>query len=301
MKKNISVIIPTYNRAHHLAKAVDSVFCQTYKPFEIIIVDDGSTDNTKQIVSDYADKVVYISQKNSGPSAARNRGIRAAQGDFIAFLDSDDAWAPEKLEKQVNLISESPKLGLIGTGYYNCDQNLENPTIHPSMKLAKTPREEILIRNLWPTPSLLIRKSCFEAVGLFNENMKFAEDWDMWVRISQIFPVATINEPLVMIRKHDQGLAGLNDNQEYNFKLWKDLISNNRIRYSMCSAAYRKAMSLYYLNRFYSSSHCGDFRSEFVFLSKSLFYWPFYLPIRLLVLLKMSFNLVCNSFFSKHH
>ena len=281
----VSVIIPTYNRARYLPTALDSIIAQTVKPLEIIVVDDGSTDDTEQVVAFYHDSVSYIRQENAGPSAARNLGIRAARGSIIAFLDSDDAWLPLKLEKQLNCFTEKPDLGMIGTGYFNCDENLGNPVWQASFKLAATEREEILIRNLWPTPTLLIRRNCFDAVGMFDEEMKFAEDWDMWTRIAQAFPATTVREPLVLTRKHQLSLSGSSSNLDYNYELWKKLIIRNRQRYSMNFVTFQKAKSFYFFNRSYSCNLNGDDRSELRYLLKSIVCWPFYAPKRPIVLL----------------
>lgn len=282
----VSIIIPMYNRAHTISDAVNSVMAQTYDNYEVILVDDGSTDNTKEIITRDFDAVTYIYQENCGPSVARNTGIKHAKGELIAFLDSDDAWLPFKLEKQLQCLAEQPDLGMIGTDYFNCDENLGNPIRQAHLKFARTEREEILIRNLWPTPSLLIRRSCFDAVGLFNEEMRFAEDWDMWIRIAQSYPVATINEPLVLIRKHRQSLAGSVGNSDYNYELWKKLILSNRQRFPRMSfVAYHKAMSFYFFNRSYDCQVKSDARGERRFLLKSLLYWPFFIPKRAAVLM----------------
>lgn len=274
-KCEVSVILPVYNRADTICTAIDSVLAQSYKSYEIILVDDGSEDNLKEILLRYGDKVTYIYQKNSGPSAARNNGIRNANGKFIAFLDSDDAWLPLKLEKQIEYFYRIESLGLIGTGYFICDENLCEPANPRKVKMARTAREEILIHNIWPTPSVVVRRSCFDTVGMFNENMRFAEDWEMWIRIAQDFPIATLEEPLVYIRKHSLGLAGSANNQVYNFKIWKDLILFNRKKIPFMSfVTYRKAMSFYFFNLSYIRWESGKKMSGRWCLLISMIYYP---------------------------
>lgn len=280
----VSVIIPTYNRCKELRVALDSVISQTYQNIEIIVVDDGSTDNTREVVSSYTD-VKYLVQNNNGPSAARNTGIKNSHGELIAFLDSDDAWLPHKLEKQVRCFVERPELGIVGTGCFNCDENLANPTARSNLKLAKSDREQILIWNYWPTPSLCIRRICFDTVGFFDEEMKFAEDWDMWIRIAQSFQSFTIKEPLILIRKHQQSLSGSAANRDYNYDLWEKLIIKNKERYSMGFITFHKAMSYYYFNRSYGCQVSGDGRGEQHYLLQSLIHWPFYYPKRSLAYL----------------
>lgn len=285
-ESKVSVIIPTYNRSRHLVTALDSVFSQTYPPFEVLVVDDGSTDDTPNIIAAYGNRVRYLTQRNKGPSAARNWGIREAQGDFIAFLDSDDAWLPNKLELQIARFTREPSLGLLGTAYYTCDENLNNPVLMLLPPLATSEKEEILIRNIWPTPSLMIRKRCFEMVGDFDEGMRFAEDWDMWTRISMEFQAGTLSEPLVLIRKHQQSLNALVENSSYNFGLWFEVILRNRRRYAMGTINYRKAMSWYYLNQSYHYQVVGDMRKRSCYLLKSIIEWPFFNPNRFLSLIK---------------
>ena len=271
-----SVIIPVYNRANTICDAINSVLAQSYSNYEIILVDDGSTDNLKEVIFQYGDNITYVYQNNSGASAARNNGIRRANGEFIAFLDSDDAWLPSKLEKQLAYLDMVEGLGLIGTGYFNCDENLCTPVIPVKLKMAKTEREEILIRNIWPTPSVIVRRSCFETVGMFNENMRFAEDWEMWIRIAQAFPVATLEEPLVCIRNHTYGLAGSANNQVYNFKIWKELILSNRTKIPFMSfVTYRTAISFYFFNLSYILWKSGKKISSRWYLLISFIYYPF--------------------------
>lgn len=276
--KTFSVIIPLYNRADTIEDAVDSVLAQTYNNHEIIIVDDGSTDNFTKTLAQYGDAVTCISQENRGPAAARNKGIRHAQGEFVAFLDSDDAWLPTKLEKQLDCFRKNLDFCLIGTGHFNCDENLRSCVRQKRIKMAKNDKEGILIQNLWPNSSVVVRRFCFEKVGFFNEGMKFAEDWDMWIRIAQFFPVGTLEEPLVCFRQHSKGLAGSPANNDYNFSVWKKLIINNRKQLpGMNLVVYLKAMSFYYLNLSYARKIAGNIEESRWLLIKSICFWPFLL------------------------
>jgi len=249
-------------------------------------VDDGSTDDTPYIIASYGNRVRCLTQKNRGPSAARNWGIREAQGDFIAFLDSDDAWLPNKLELQIARFIREPSLGLLGTGYFSCDEELNNPVQMLLPSLATSEREEILIRNIWPTPSLMIRKRCFETIGYFDEGMHFAEDWDMWTRIAGEFQTGTLCEPLVLIRKHQHSLNASAENSRYNFGLWLEVIQRNQSRYSMGLINYRKAMSWYHFNLSFHYQEVGDSRKLSRYLFKSIIDWPFFIPKRFLALIR---------------
>lgn len=185
----VSVIIPTYNRAHLVNRAIQSVLNQTYQDFEVIVVDDCSTDNTAEVVNSIGDeRVRYVPhQVNKGASASRNTGIGAAKGELVGFLDSDDEWLPEKLQKQVDKFdSASPNVGLIYGGYIVIDDETKK-TIQRVYPEKRGYVFEDVLKMSGPTNPLtpLVKRECFEKVGLFDEEMRFGEDWDMWVRIAE--------------------------------------------------------------------------------------------------------------------
>lgn len=201
---NISIIIPTYNRGHLILETLESVFAQTYQDFEVIVVDDGSTDNTEQILSKYMERIRFFRQENSGPSVARNLGIFNAKGAHIAFLDSDDLWYPSKLEKQVAIFESNPKIGLV---YCDCSRG---PTIQDLpvgwFTDMKPPSGNIFDRlvndNLIWTPTVLVRKDIFIHCGVFDTTLRGAEDYDLWLRIAFFFECFFIQEVLCHIRDH---------------------------------------------------------------------------------------------------
>ena len=203
----ISVIIPTYNSAKFIDAALESVFLQTFKDFEIIVVDDGSTDNTKELLKQYFKRIHYFYQQNKGPSAARNLGISKANGKLLAFLDADDLWLPEKLEKQVAVYNQKSNIGLVGCGYYVFN---DSSNMHIEVKGAVYHDKADILRDFKmrsvPTGSasgVLIPAECFKKVGCFDESLRAAEDRDMWFRIIKEFDFEILHEPLVKIRKHD--------------------------------------------------------------------------------------------------
>jgi len=213
MSKLISVIIPTYNRADIITDAINSVLEQTYQIFEIIVVDDGSTDNTVEIIKKIDDsRIIYIYQENSGrPSAARNTGIKKSTGDYIAFLDSDDLWHREKLEKQIAILDNNPNIGLVTN--WSSYKTFNNEEIKIKMSQAKSQRENILYILTAPdkaftgTPTLLVRKECLEKVGSFDETMTFCEDWDLFFRISLLYEIYNIEKVLTYIRIHQENIS----------------------------------------------------------------------------------------------
>lgn len=206
----VSVIIPTRNRAQYLPLAVQSVLDQTFKNFEIVVVDDASIDNTKETVSNFSDERVHCVYRSTqgGPSAARNSGIRRSQGETLAFLDDDDLWRPSKLEKQLTFLRANPHLSVVSSGVWTVDVNsavtryfippFDDGSIYP----------EILRGNFVGNPSMVIlRKKCFEKVGMFEESLPAHEDFDMWIRLAKHYQFGCVREYLTIYQPHKEGIT----------------------------------------------------------------------------------------------
>jgi len=203
MAPAVSVIIPTYNRAHLVGRAIRSVLNQTYQDFEIIVVDDGSTDNTEEVVKSFNDpRIRYIRhEKNRGGSAARNTGIRAARGEYIAFLDSDDEWLPTKLEKQIELLETAPAIGAVYSGYVVIQEGRPLELYRP--KRAGNLYPDLLIYNFTgPCSTYVIRRECLKAVGYFDVNLPSHQDYDLWIRISKRYSIGYVPDILVRWHRH---------------------------------------------------------------------------------------------------
>ena len=200
----ISVIIPTYNYANFIREALDSVFNQTFQDFEIIVVDDGSTDDTKAIIESYGDRVIYISQKNQGPAIARNTGIMSSRGTYIAFLDADDLWYPDKLEKQIALFKANPKLGMVlaDNALFDDEGIYKNYVGKKAYLFDGDLVTNIFLRSGVVTPTVIVKREAFDKVGLFEEGLFIAEDDNMWIRIACEFDVDIVDEALAQIRNH---------------------------------------------------------------------------------------------------
>lgn len=200
----VSVIIPTHNYARFLVDAAESVLSQTFDDLELIIVDDGSTDNTADVVKQFLkdQRVRYIYQDNKGPSAARNAGIRKAKGELIALLDADDIWLPSKLRKQVKVIGESEDVGLVYCLAEHVDEKGDALTHMPMPHMEQPTFRDLLYFPLTLPSCVLIRKHVLDEVGLFDETISHNEDADMWIRILRYYKSAYVNEMLVRIRKH---------------------------------------------------------------------------------------------------
>ena len=193
---DISVIIPAFNRAHTLPKALDSVLSQTLKPREIIVVDDGSTDETNAVLANYPGLCI-ISQDNRGVSAARNVGIEKAGGEWLAFLDSDDEWLKEKLEKQWDAICIDDKLICHTEEIWIRNGQRVNP-MKKHKKFGGIIYERCLPLCVISPSSVMIHRSVFEDVGVFDESLEVCEDYDLWLRICAKYSVLFIDEPLIV-------------------------------------------------------------------------------------------------------
>lgn len=202
----VSVIIPTYNRAEMVAEAIRSVLAQTYTDYEVIVVDDGSTDDTRRVVTSFGSPVRYVSQENKGRSVARNRGIELAAGRYIAFLDSDDLFLPTKLATQVRCLEQHPEAGLAYSSALTIDEHgNELPMIYRAT-LSGLIYEPLLFKApvACPiaTPTVMVRAAALAEVGGFDERMEMAEDIDLWRRIVRRWPVVGIEAPLSVVRQH---------------------------------------------------------------------------------------------------
>lgn len=212
----VSVVIPTHNYAGFVTQAVDSVLAQTYPSVEVIVVDDGSTDDTRERLAGYGDRVRYIYQTNSGPSAARNAGIRAAKGELIAFLDADDIFHPRKLELQVRYLLDHPEVMLLAAENVT-DQNLRWPELPPDPQAADPiTLESAVVKNRFGMCGVVVRRHCFDEVGLFDEGLRSTEDRDMWVRIIARFPIAKLRARLWWYRFHPASVTRTDTMLEQN-------------------------------------------------------------------------------------
>lgn len=200
----VSIIIPVYNGEKYVSEAIDSVLNQTYKDFEIIVIDDGSKDNTLNILRMYRDKIKWKSQENRGQASAINEGINIAKGKYIAYLDADDVCLPERFEKQVEYLDEHPNVSLVYSDRYNINENEEIQGIFNSR-----PHDNFIIlqQNYISRSVVMHKKECLDKVGLFDESITGSDDWDMWIRISEKFEMSYINKPLVKYRVHKENIS----------------------------------------------------------------------------------------------
>jgi len=204
----VTVIIPTCNRSAYLKRAIESVCAQTYTDFEIIVVDDASTDDTPEVVAQFADKPIkYIRhEENKGGSVARNTGIKNSQSEYIAFLDDDDEWLPNKLEVQMNVFEQSsPQVGPIYSGHSVIDRNTgKTKGIWRAVKRGNIFEELMKGNCVSTTSSVVVKRACLEKVGNFDSLLPSFQDYDLWIRIARHYEFEYVEDLLVNYYEHEK-------------------------------------------------------------------------------------------------
>ncbi len=199
----VSVIIPTYNRANYLYLALESVLKQSFPPYEIIIVDDGSDDATPDVVHEFASHVRYLHQDHQGVAAARNLGLASAQGDVIAWLDADDLWNYDFLASTIRLLEADAQLDGVYSDYHYIGTTGEIVSVAGIKPVRPSDLFAMLVEaDIIATPAVVIRKRCYDQVGSFDTRFQICEDYDMWLRLARIAQIKGISKPLVSIRVH---------------------------------------------------------------------------------------------------
>ena len=214
----VTVLIAAYNAETTLRRALDSVLAQTSPATQVLVVDDGSSDHTHEIAqTDYAGRVTTLCQPNAGVSAARNFGLRAATGSLIAFLDADDWWAPEKLERQLRLFADQPETLLTYTGLVIVDKETGASRTQPPTDPSSLWPQLRWTNPFIPPSSVMLRRSALEEAGGFNEDILAAEDWELWVKLARRKPFVPTPEPLTFYQESPDGLSGDADRMFQSF------------------------------------------------------------------------------------
>ena len=278
----VSVIIPTYNRAAYLLEAIESVRAQTFLDYEILVVDDGSIDDTHQRLQLYIDQnlVQYTYQENQGPSVARNRGIQLAAGKYIAFLDSDDLFLPTKLEKQVPILEQSPEIVMVHSGYTRVDEQMQVLGYRCPDRLSGWVYPNILLdwSVMIATPTVLVRTAVLRDLGGFDESMWRSQDLDLWRRIARFHPIAVLPEPTCKVRHHagsqSSQRAGLHAVEAYSHYLLNAFADDSDLGFIFK----RKVWAKMYANIGHNLLSAGG-KAEMKLVRKyslmALHHWPF--------------------------
>jgi len=237
-KPLVSVIIPTYNRGWVVQEAIDSVLDQDFRDYELIVVDDGSDDNTREILGAYGKAITVLQQSNRGVSAARNRGIAEAAGRLIAFLDSDDLWLPRKLTTQVKFFAENADAVINQTQEIWIRNGVRVNPKKRHHKFSGMIFERSLALCLVSPSAVMIKKCLFDAVGVFDEQLPACEDYDLWLRISCRYPVHLIDFPFIIKRGgHDDQLSKAAGLDKYRIQSLMKIIDSDLLTPQQYKAA----------------------------------------------------------------
>lgn len=214
----VSIIMPAFNAEAYIRTAVESVLAQTYEHWELLVVDDGSTDGTARIVEDFRDsRIVLIRKTNGGVSSARNVGLNNAKGSFIAFLDSDDIWLSQKLAQQVSFMLERPETAISHTLYASINEAgkpILNRQLYPFQIVDA--KERLLVFNYIATLTVMLRADIISAIDGFDESLMGPEDWDCWLRVCNLGELGLIELDLARYREHSGGISKRVDRQLAN-------------------------------------------------------------------------------------
>ena len=248
----VSVIVPVFNREKLVGRSIDSIIAQTYPNIEVIAINDGSTDGSLEILKKYADShpgnFLVVDQQNAGQVRARNNGIKQARGEYIAFLDSDDTWDPQKLAKQLPLFKGNVGLVYCGIHEVDPDEKVIN-TIPCEQGLRGNIYQQLLVKNRMTGGTVVVSRIALETVGWFDESFQAAENWDLWIRIARLFQVEYVDEPLLNYLKHSGNMSC--DSGKMSCAAW-DILQKHlppSARKGVLKRAYNQAYSNYYYNQ----------------------------------------------------
>lgn len=276
----VSVIIPSFNMARFVREAVESVLNQTYADFELIVVDDGSTDDTEIVLKEFSGNIRYYKQRNGGESAARNRGIELALGEYVAFLDADDLWLPDKLKLQMEAFKSHQDIGLVGCGY--SVRGSDGNTVIRDIVRKNYPSRKDLFRYLsicqiipGSASGVIIKKKCFSEVGGFDSSLRVGADWNMWLRIVAQYDAHFIEDILAVIRQTSGNKVNRSPKDEEYF-VQKVIDKTVKTEFK------NRARAVLYARLGSNSLSAGGVAQAFKWLTKSIALYPgFVFPLDL--------------------
>lgn len=274
----VSVVVTCYNYGQYLDLSLQSILSQTYQDFEVVVIDDGSTDSTPNIMEHYAtdDRIIYVRQENRGQPKAKNRGILESRGDFIAFLDADDIWLPTKLEKQTALFTD-PSVGVVYSRRTWMNEDGEELSGNERTLRSGNILDHIFIDNFVCFSSSVVRRSMLEQVGYFDESLPMGIDYDLWIRLAARCDFAYVDEPLV---KYRTGHANLSKNTLKRYecaqKIMRKALSDPLIREKLSWHVPRLAWADTWSNLAVYLAASGHRRESWRHFGKALLMFPIY-------------------------
>jgi len=272
----VSVIIHTYNNEKFIAETVESVLNQTYKDYEIIVVDDGSVDGTREALMPYMQKIRYHYKENGGIASAKNAGINLSQSELVAFLDHDDLWVPDKLQLQMECFKENPLLGLVYAKYTSFRDGKELRT-KPEKGYSGWIFKELLAKSFIQTSTVVVKKKCLNAVGPYDESFSLGDEYDMFLRISKKFQCGFVNKGLTRYRVHDTNASNndfLFDNE--NLGVYKKIYNNFTDLDTEEKKILRKRIARYSMKVAEGLNSQGKLEESKKYQKEALRYLPFY-------------------------
>lgn len=270
----VSAIITTYNYGRFVCDAVQSVLAQSYPHVEVIVVDDGSTDDTALRLRPYLDKIRYIHQDNSGVDAARNNGIAVAKGQYIGLLDADDMWHPDRVQRQMQFIAEHPQTAVIA-GDAIVDLANGWPALPQTTAARLVSIEELVITSRFAPSSALIRKDCFDTAGLFRANISGAADRDLWIRLAAHYEITLLLMPLMFYRNHGQNMSTAAAHMDEVDRRMLKAVFSEIPALRKRRALRRKAFSYAASMSSFLYTAAGNQRAALGLIIESLLLWPF--------------------------
>lgn len=276
MSISVSIIIPTYNRNNTIGEALESVLNQSYQHIEIIVIDDGSTDDTEKFIKHHFKRVKYFYQNNAGPGAARNNGIKEARGEYIAFLDSDDLWSKDKLELQVKFLQSNPDVALCCTDFKEISPNkVIHESVHDHMPVKNGYVFEHLLKHQFiKTSTVMVRADTLKETGLFHETLRAFEDRYLWFNIARIGKIHFLDKCLVTARIQGDNLTSNRSLMYENFiSLYAHLLKQEDLRWNQ-KRLIKKAISTKQNDHAYACRLEGDFTHARSLYLKSFLCFP---------------------------
>ncbi len=285
MDAGVSVVIPAYNYAHFLPDAINSALSQSYPKVEVIVIDDGSTDTTPEVAAKYGDRIRYIRKQNAGLPAARNTGIQNASYPFIGFLDADDQWKPDFLERAMTRFSELPEeFGLVAAQAIYIDEHGKEFDLK-SLAWAvhgRMDHRDILLKTRFSPSAVVARKSALEAAGLFDESLRSSEDRDMWIRVGAKFPLFLQSDRLAVIRRHRTSMSRNAGRMKANIHRVLDKSKTNGLVPANDSGFWRRARAFMYFQTAWMYYEQGERLAALRDLALSWLWWPVFADPNLL-------------------